>query len=213
MTISEKDRGILRELAKKQMELARSERNTRLYEEWVAYGKSRVPARPMITVELWTFAEQVLTPLLRCEGERARAIESRMRSPMVNFELFGDDSLVPDYWGVSLHRSFRPEFLNRIDETVMFQKLGKDCIGGIVRIQLERVAHRLEDRRITLTFDESAVNFLCEKGYDPAFGARPVKRAVQTWVENPLSKELLAGKFAEGSSIKVTAGSNSLLFA
>ena len=112
-----------------------------------------------------------------------------------------------------LKQHFRPEFLNRIDETVMFQKLGKDCIGGIVRIQLERVAHRLEDRRITLTFDESAVNFLCEKGYDPAFGARPVKRAVQTWVENPLSKELLAGKFAEGSSIKVTAGSNSLLFA
>lgn len=112
-----------------------------------------------------------------------------------------------------LKQHFRPEFLNRIDETVMFQKLGKDCIGGIVRIQLERVVHRLEDRRITLTFDESAVNFLCEKGYDPAFGARPVKRAVQTWVENPLSKELLAGKFAEGSSIKVTAGSNSLLFA
>ena len=112
-----------------------------------------------------------------------------------------------------LKQHFRPEFLNRIDETVMFQKLGKDCIGGIVRIQLDRVAHRLEDRRITLTFDESAVNFLCEKGYDPAFGARPVKRAVQTWVENPLSKELLAGKFAEGSSIKVTAGSNSLLFA
>ena len=112
-----------------------------------------------------------------------------------------------------LKQHFRPEFLNRIDETVMFQKLGKDCIGGIVRIQLERVAHRLEDRRITLTFDESAVNFLCEKGYDPAFGARPIKRAVQSWVENPLSKELLAGKFAEGSSIKVTAGSNSLLFA
>ncbi len=111
-----------------------------------------------------------------------------------------------------LKQHFRPEFLNRIDETVMFQKLGKDCIGGIVRIQLDRVAHRLEDRRITLTFDDSAVDFLCEKGYDPAFGARPVKRAVQTWVENPLSKELLAGKFGEGSSIKVTAGSNSLLF-
>ena len=111
-----------------------------------------------------------------------------------------------------LKQHFRPEFLNRIDETVMFQKLGKDCIGGIVRIQLERVALRLEDRRITLSFDDSAVDFLCEKGYDPAFGARPVKRAVQTWVENPLSKELLAGKFGEGSSITVTAGSESLLF-
>ena len=111
-----------------------------------------------------------------------------------------------------LKQHFRPEFLNRIDETVMFQKLGKDCIGGIVRIQLERVAHRLEDRRITLTFDESAVNFLCEKGYDPAFGARPIKRAVQTWVENPLSKELLAGKFSEGSVIKVSAADGRLIF-
>ena len=108
MEISQKDRGILRELAKKQMELAMSERNRRLYEEWAAYGKSKVPARPMVTVELWTFAEQVLTPLLECEGEWARAIESRMRSPMVNFTLFEDDSLVPDYYAVSLRRSFRP---------------------------------------------------------------------------------------------------------
>ncbi|MBQ5470975.1 MAG: AAA family ATPase, partial [Treponema sp.] len=111
-----------------------------------------------------------------------------------------------------LKQHFRPEFLNRIDETVMFQKLGKDCIGGIVRIQLDRVAKRLEDRRISISFDESAIGFLCEKGYDPAFGARPVKRAVQTWVENPLSKELLAGKFGEGSVIKVTAGAGELAF-
>lgn len=111
-----------------------------------------------------------------------------------------------------LKQHFRPEFLNRIDEIVMFQKLGKDCIGGIVRIQLERVARRLEDRRINLTFDDSAIDFLCEKGYDPAFGARPIKRAVQTWVENPLSKELLAGKFSEGSVIKVSAADGRLIF-
>ena len=101
-----------------------------------------------------------------------------------------------------LKTHFRPEFLNRIDEIVMFQKLGKDCIGGIVKIQLERVAKRLEDRRISIDFDEKAIDFLCEKGYDPAFGARPVKRAIQNWVENPLSKELLAGKFGEGAKIK-----------
>ena len=111
-----------------------------------------------------------------------------------------------------LKQHFRPEFLNRIDETVMFQKLGKDCIGGIVRIQLDRVAKRLEDRRISISFDESAIDFLCEKGYDPAFGARPVKRAVQTWVENPLSKELLAGKFLEGSTVKVTSDGRELKF-
>ncbi len=111
-----------------------------------------------------------------------------------------------------LKSHFRPEFLNRIDEIVMFQKLGKDCIGGIVKIQLERVAKRLEDRRISIDFDSRAIDFLCEKGYDPAFGARPVKRAIQTWVENPLSKELLAGKFGEGAKIKVSSDGTKLLF-
>ena len=111
-----------------------------------------------------------------------------------------------------LKTHFRPEFLNRIDEIVMFQKLGKDCIGGIVKIQLERVAKRLEDRRISIDFDEKAIDFLCEKGYDPAFGARPVKRAIQNWVENPLSKELLAGKFGEGAKIKVSSDGTKLLF-
>ena len=102
--------------------------------------------------------------------------------------------------------------LNRIDEIVMFGRLDKSCIGGIVRIQLERVAKRLEDRRISIKFDDSAVDFIAEKGYDPAFGARPVKRAVQTWVENPLSKELLGGKFAEGCTIHVSSNGRELEF-
>ena len=114
-----------------------------------------------------------------------------------------------------LKKTFRPEFLNRIDEIVMFGQLGKEHITGIVRNQLERVAARLADRRITLSFDDSAVNFLAEKGYDPSMGARPVKRAIQTYVENQLAKELLAGKFSEDSAIKVSAASdgNSLQFA
>ncbi len=103
-----------------------------------------------------------------------------------------------------LKASFRPEFLNRIDETVLFRHLDKSGIADIVRIQLERVASRLKDRRITLEFDESAVEFIAEKGYDPAFGARPVKRAVQAYVENPLAKELLAGKYAEDTTIRCT---------
>lgn len=104
-----------------------------------------------------------------------------------------------------LKQTFRPEFLNRIDEIVMFGRLDKDCISGIVRNQLERVKSRLEQRRISLVFDESAVNFLCEAGYDPAFGARPVKRAIQTYVENPLAKEILSGRFGENSTITVSA--------
>lgn len=111
-----------------------------------------------------------------------------------------------------LKTHFRPEFLNRIDEIVMFGRLDKSCIGGIVKIQLERVAKRLEDRRISIKFDDSAVDFIAEKGYDPAFGARPVKRAVQTWVENPLSKELLGGKFAEGCTIHVSSNGRELEF-
>ncbi|MBQ0050842.1 MAG: ATP-dependent chaperone ClpB [Treponema sp.] len=111
-----------------------------------------------------------------------------------------------------LLRTFRPEFLNRIDETVMFNKLDKNCIDGIVRNQLKRVQKRLEERRIKIEFDESAVSFISEKGYDPAFGARPVKRAVQTYVENPLAKELLSGKFGENSEIKVSSSGLQLEF-
>ncbi len=102
-----------------------------------------------------------------------------------------------------LKSTFRPEFLNRIDETVMFRRLDKDCIQGIVRGQLQRVARRLEDRRIRLEVSDAAVDFLAEVGYDPLFGARPVKRAIQTYLENPLAKELLAGRFSEGSAVHV----------
>lgn len=113
-----------------------------------------------------------------------------------------------------LKATFRPEFLNRIDEIVMFSRLDRSCIADIVRNQLERVSHRLDDHRIRIVFDDGAVDFLAEKGYDPAFGARPVKRAVQTYVENPLARELLEGKFADGCTIKVSAaaGDESLAF-
>ena len=113
---------------------------------------------------------------------------------------------------VLLKSTFRPEFLNRIDEIVMFKKLGKEVISGIVKLQLERVAKRLEGKRIKLDFDESSISFLCEKGYDPAFGARPVKRAVQSYLENPLAKEILNGNILENSRIKVYQKGDSLAF-
>lgn len=111
-----------------------------------------------------------------------------------------------------LKSNFRPEFLNRIDEIVMFRRLSKDCIGGIVSLQVSRVEKRLKEKRIFLDFDKTALDFLSEKGYDSAFGARPVKRAIQTWVENPLSKELLSGRFVEGSRIKATSDGKSIIF-
>ena len=111
-----------------------------------------------------------------------------------------------------LLQHFRPEFLNRVDETVMFNQLGKEHISSIVKIQLERVQKRLDDRKITLQFDQKAMDFLCEAGYDPIMGARPVKRAIQTYVENPLAKELLSGKIVEGADVNVSSSGDRLLF-
>ncbi|MCI7567426.1 MAG: ATP-dependent chaperone ClpB [Treponema sp.] len=111
-----------------------------------------------------------------------------------------------------LHRTFRPEFLNRIDETVMFQQLDKSCIESIIKLQLERVQKRLEDRKISLEFDQSALDFLGQVGYDPAMGARPVKRAIQTYVENSLAKELLSGNISEGSRVMVSSKDGQLSF-
>ena len=113
---------------------------------------------------------------------------------------------------ILLKNTFRPEFLNRIDETVMFQRLDKSCIQGIVKLQLEKLGARLKDLRLDITFEDSAMEFLCEKGYDPAFGARPVKRAIQNYVENPLAKALLAGQFKENSMITVQTDQKQLIF-
>lgn len=103
----------------------------------------------------------------------------------------------------TLRGHFRPEFLNRIDEIIHFKPLGKDQIKGIVKIQLAAVVDRLKARKINLVFDESAIDDLCEKGFDPQFGARPLKRVIQTEVLNPLSKELISGHIKPGESIKV----------
>ncbi len=117
-----------------------------------------------------------------------------------------------DKLNVMLRQTFRPEFLNRIDEIVMFQQLGKEHIASIIKLQLERVQSRLADRKITLDFDQSAMDFLCEKGYDPTMGARPVKRAIQNYVENTLARELLAGNILEGETIKVRSEGGKLIF-
>ena len=124
----------------------------------------------------------------------------------------GTNNEVKEKIKLLLHQTFRPEFLNRIDETVMFEELGKDCIGEIVKLQLERVASRLKDRRITLHFQQSAIDFLSEKGYEPTMGARPVKRAIQTFVENPLAKELLSGRIKDGETLEIKSDNSNLIF-
>ena len=110
-----------------------------------------------------------------------------------------------------LRQTFRPEFLNRIDETVTFGELSKEHIKAIVSLQLERVQSRIKERKIKLNFDDSAMDFLCEKGYDPTMGARPVKRAIQNYVENKLAKELLSGNISDGDEVSISAGNDELI--
>ena len=108
--------------------------------------------------------------------------------------------------------SFRPEFLNRIDEIITFTRLDKKYIKAIVKNQIEKVAERLKDRRINLEVSNDAIEFISDVGYDAQFGARPLKRAIQNYIENPLAKEVLAGKYFEGDSIKIVKGKDGLVF-
>jgi ATP-dependent Clp protease ATP-binding subunit ClpB len=112
--------------------------------------------------------------------------------------------------GELLKASFRPEFLNRIDETVIFNRLGQGEIAKIVDIQLERLQKRLEDRKIKLKVTESARSFLAERGYDPLFGARPLKRTIQAELENPLARRIIAGQFKEGDTVTVDRSGEAL---
>jgi ATP-dependent Clp protease ATP-binding subunit ClpB len=105
---------------------------------------------------------------------------------------------------VSQH--FRPEFINRVDEIVVFHPLGREQIRAIVDIQLARLRKRLAERDIQLTLDEAARDRLGEAGFDPVYGARPLKRAIQTQIENPLAQRILQGNFTAGDRVVVKAG-------
>jgi ATP-dependent Clp protease ATP-binding subunit ClpB len=111
-----------------------------------------------------------------------------------------------------LRRSFKPEFLNRIDETIIFDNLTNDEIGEIVVIQMERLKKRLEDRKIQFVLTDAAKNFIVEKGYDPAYGARPLKRAIQKYIENPLAMEILKGSYPENSSVIADVEDDRIVF-
>jgi ATP-dependent Clp protease ATP-binding subunit ClpB len=100
---------------------------------------------------------------------------------------------------VSVH--FRPEFINRIDEVVVFEPLAREQIAGIAQIQLARLRQRLSERELDLQLSDEALDKLIAVGYDPVYGARPLKRAIQRWIENPLAQLILAGKFAPGSQV------------
>jgi ATP-dependent Clp protease ATP-binding subunit ClpB len=112
----------------------------------------------------------------------------------------------------ALHDVFRPEFLNRIDEVIEFQALSKEQIAEIVELQLGRLRERLGERRIELELTDAAKEALAEAGWDPAYGARPLKRAIQRLVENPLALRLLEGDFADGDTIRVDTDGGEIRF-
>jgi ATP-dependent Clp protease ATP-binding subunit ClpB len=110
-----------------------------------------------------------------------------------------------------VRRSFRPEFLNRLDEIILFKRLGRGEMGNIVRIQLQRVEKLLADRRMSIALDNGALHWLAERGYDPVYGARPLKRVIQKELMDPIARKLLAGDMADGSVIEVSADADGLV--
>ena len=111
-----------------------------------------------------------------------------------------------------VEENFRPEFLNRIDELVVFHALAKEQISSIAVIQIERLKQRLASKDLSLILEDSALEYLAKVGYDPVYGARPLKRAIQQYLENPLANDILAGKFVPGSEITVSYNKNNMVF-
>lgn len=108
--------------------------------------------------------------------------------------------------------SFRPEFLNRVDEIILFHRLRRAEMGAIVDIQMGRLRNLLADRKITIELRDDARNWLADRGYDPVYGARPLKRAIQKHLQDPLAEKILSGDVPEGSLVKIDAGSDRLIF-
>jgi ATP-dependent Clp protease ATP-binding subunit ClpC len=104
----------------------------------------------------------------------------------------------------AVKKTFKPEFLNRVDDVIVFRSLNKEDLKHIVEIEVREVQQRLREKNIDLIIDNKAKDFIIDKGFDVVFGARPLKRTIQRYLENPLAEELLAGEYKAGSKIKIT---------
>jgi ATP-dependent Clp protease ATP-binding subunit ClpB len=124
----------------------------------------------------------------------------------------GDEREVHDEILQELRAHFKPEFLNRIDDIVIFHQLSREQIGQIIDVQLERLRAMLAERNVQLVLDESARKLLAREGYDPNYGARPLKRAIQTLIQNPLAVKLLSGEILPGQTVKVSANGDQMEF-
>jgi len=123
-----------------------------------------------------------------------------------------DTSAVREQVMATVRAHFRPEFLNRVDEIILFHRLQRSEMGRIVEIQFARLQKLLEDRKITLTLDGDARDWLAAKGWDPAYGARPLKRVIQRYVQDPLAEMILAGEVKDGDKVAISAEGNVLTF-
>ena len=123
-----------------------------------------------------------------------------------------DSDAVKDQVMAAVRASFRPEFLNRVDEIILFHRLKRTEMGRIVDIQMRRLAKLLEDRKITVVLEPSARDWLAERGYDPAYGARPLKRVIQKSVQDPLAEMILSGRIKDGDKVVVSATRGGLAF-
>jgi ATP-dependent Clp protease ATP-binding subunit ClpB len=122
-----------------------------------------------------------------------------------------DTDAVRDQVMAVVRAHFRPEFLNRVDEILLFHRLKREEMAGIVDIQIKRLQKLLADRKLTIELDDKAREWLGQKGYDPAYGARPLKRVIQKYVQDPLAELVLQGKLREGDTVKITAGKDGLV--
>lgn len=128
-------------------------------------------------------------------------------------ELVGDPDAQRAAVMDAVGQHFRPEFINRIDEVVVFDPLAREQIAGIAHIQLARLRQRLAERDLSLELSDEAMDRLVAVGYDPVYGARPLKRAIQRWIENPLAQQILSGAFEPGASITGRVEGDEIVFA
>ena len=127
---------------------------------------------------------------------------------LVNQKEGEDSDAVRDQVMAVVRANFRPEFLNRVDEILLFHRLRREDMGRIVDIQMQRLLKLLDERKITIKLEPAAREWLADKGYDPAYGARPLKRVIQKQLQDPLAELILSGKIKDGDNVKVSAGKN-----
>lgn len=146
------------------------------------------------------------TVLIMTSNLGSREIQAATANPLADRDIRADVLQV-------LRDHFKPEFLNRIDDIVVFGQLGRDQIASIIDIQLEKLRRNLDERGIKLELDDSARDLIVSEGYDPVYGARPLKRAIQTLIQNPLAVKLLKGEIASGQTVKASAADGAIQFA